>query len=85
MGKHVPLPSDPTAKAAEKKRRFKLYQKAWKKRRRESDIRERIVNAKNRRELEQAARRAHIDLCVSSVSDMTTKQLKAALQFVQDL
>src|ERR1700694_949296 len=30
MGKHVPLPSDPVAKAAEKKRRFKVYQKAWK-------------------------------------------------------
>jgi hypothetical protein len=84
MGKHTPLPSEPVAKAAEKRRRFKIYQKEWKKRRRASDVRERVAKAIRRRDLEQAARRANIDLCVSSISDMTISQLRAALQFVAD-
>ena len=29
MGKHTPLPTDPVAKAAEKKRRFAVYRKAY--------------------------------------------------------
>lgn len=32
MGKHVPLPSDPTERAAEKKRRFAVYHSAYRKR-----------------------------------------------------
>jgi hypothetical protein len=35
MTKHVPLPSDPVAKAAEKRRRFKEYQKGWVRQRRD--------------------------------------------------
>jgi hypothetical protein len=32
MGKHTPLPTDPTERAAEKKRRFAVYRKEWKRR-----------------------------------------------------
>jgi hypothetical protein len=58
MGKHTPLPSDPIAKAAEKKRRFKVYQKDWKKKRRERDLREAIAKAKSKRDKERADAKA---------------------------
>jgi len=53
MGKHTPLPSDPIAKAAEKKRRFKIYHREWKKRRRERDLREAVSKAKSKRAQER--------------------------------
>lgn len=85
MGKHTPLPSDPVARAAEKKRRFSVYHREWKRRRRAADVRERVAKALRRRDLERAARRAGVDLCVSSLSDMSTEQLRKALEFVTKL
>jgi hypothetical protein len=85
VGKHTPLPSDPVAKAAEKKRRFKIYQKAWKKRRAQQDREQRVAAHRRRRGLEQAARQANIDLCVTAIGDMTERQLLDALQLVAKL
>jgi predicted CoA-binding protein len=81
MGKHVPLPTDPIAKAAEKKRRFAAYRKAWKARTKAAWRQKKIAEARARRDLEQACIRAHVDLCCDP-KDMTLKQLKAALEFV---
>jgi hypothetical protein len=83
MGKHVPLPTDPTDRATEKRRRFKVYQKDWKRRRREEALRVAICNAKARRTLLADARRANLDLCVS-VDDMSERQLRRALQTAGD-
>lgn len=79
MGKHTPLPSDPIAKAAEKKRRFKVYQKDWKARRREADRRAAASKYKGRRTLLADARRANLDLCLT-LDDMGDGQLRKALQ-----
>jgi hypothetical protein len=82
MGRHVPLPSDPIAKAAEKRRRFKVYQKDWKKRRREERIRVAIHDLKVRRSLLAAARQANLDLCLS-LDDMGEGRLRRALRIAQ--
>jgi hypothetical protein len=83
MGRHLPLPSDPIDRATEKRRRFKAYQKDWKKRRRAEAIRTAIGDAKLRRELLSDARRANLDLCVS-VDDMSEGQLRRALQIAKE-
>ena len=86
MGKHTPLPTDPVARAAEKKRRFAAYHKEWRANRR-ATMRGQMISmavskARARRELEAACKRAHVDLCVTSIEDMSVAQLKAALDFV---
>ena len=85
MGKHIPLPTDPTERAAEKKRRFAAYRSAWQKRQRAAELARKISTARGRVSLLRAARRAHIDLCVSALEDMTNDQLRAALHFVDNL
>lgn len=82
MGKHVPLPSDPTDRAAEKRRRFKAYQKDWKKHRRALVAKAAISDAKTRRKLLAEANSAHLDLCVS-LDDMSERQLLRALQVAE--
>lgn len=60
MGKHAPLPSDPVARVAEKKRRFAAYNKAWRKRR---DAAQRVRLAdkyKRQRDADQAERQAEL-------------------------
>ena len=79
MSEHKPLPSDPVAKAAEKKRRFKVYQKDWKKRRRETAARVAIADFKASRALLADARRVNLDLCLT-LDDMGDGQLRKALQ-----
>jgi hypothetical protein len=79
MGKHVPLPSDPTDRATEKRRRFKAYQRDWKQRRRAEAIRIAIGDAKARRALLTEARQAGLDLCLS-LDDMSDRQIRRALQ-----
>jgi len=83
MGKHIPLPSDPIDRAAEKRRRFKAYQKDWKQRRRAEAARIAISDAKARRALLIEARRANLDLCLS-LDDMSEGQLRKALRTVRD-
>jgi hypothetical protein len=61
MGKHTPLPSDPEAKAAEKRRRFNLYRSEWKKRKR-AELRARKIQAKQ--DLLRAAKVLGLDLCL---------------------
>jgi hypothetical protein len=85
MGKHVPLPSDPTMRAAEKRRRFALYHRGSRKRQRAMARAKGAAEGISRRKLQQAALRAGVDLCVSSLHDMTTAQLKRALAFVANL
>ena len=86
MGRHRPLPSDPTERAAEKRRRFAAYRSAWKKRRRAAELARKISAARGRVELLRAAKRAHIDLCVScALDDMSNDQLRAALQFAKSV
>jgi len=46
MGKHTPLPSDPDAKAAEKKRRFKIYYREWRRRRAAESRADRVLEAR---------------------------------------
>lgn len=79
MGKHIPLPSDPIDRAAEKKRRFKAYQKAWKQGRREEAYRVAVADFRARRTLLEDARRASLDLCLS-LDDMSEGQLRKALR-----
>jgi hypothetical protein len=78
MGKHVALPSDPVAKAAEKRCRFAEYRREWQKRHRKAARDHKIAVAvarhRARRELEQAARRLNIDLCLE-LADLTVEQL----------
>lgn len=77
--KRQPLPSDPIAKAAEKKRRFKLYLVRWRKQKREQRIRETIFAVKQKRAApapipqdyqpseptaqQRAQQRAHAQMC----------------------
>ena len=79
MGKHRPLPSDPVAKAAEKRRRFAEYRREWQKRHRKAarDHKIAVAVARHRvwRELAQAARRLNIDLCLE-LGDLTVEQLQ---------
>jgi hypothetical protein len=79
MGKHIPLPSDPIAKAAEKKRRFKVYQKAWKTKRAQIRCEMGAAAYRQRRSVLQSARQANIDLCLD-LNDLTIRQLNAAIQ-----
>lgn len=58
MSKHVPLPSDPVAKAAEKKRRFKVYQKAWKQARSQAERARKVAAYRKQRDAAQAERTA---------------------------
>jgi hypothetical protein len=60
MGKHTPLPSDPEARAAEKRRRFAVYRREWK-RRKKAELRARKIQAKQ--DLLRAAERLGLDLC----------------------
>jgi isopropylmalate/homocitrate/citramalate synthase len=83
VGKHAPLPSDPAAKVAEKKRRFAVYYKAWKRRRNQAQRERRASAYKQQREAIQAARLLNIDLCLY-FEDMTTKQLYAAIRTARD-
>ena len=78
MGRHVWLPLDPVAKAAEKKRRFKAYQKEWKQRRRAESARKTISAYRLRRELARAAGRLNIDLCLE-LGDLTVEQLRKSI------
>jgi hypothetical protein len=79
MGSHRPLPSDPIDRAAEKRRRFKAYQKDWKQRRRVEAGRVAAANYRAGRALLLAARQLNLDLCVS-LEDMSEVQLRRALQ-----
>jgi hypothetical protein len=80
--KHRPLPSDPDAKAAEKKRRFKIYRREWQRRKRQELRAQKIRQAFDRRDLELAARRAGIDLCVD-LRDLSSKQLRSIIERVR--
>jgi hypothetical protein len=82
MGRHSPLPSDPIAKAAEKRRRFKAYQKEWKRRRAAEDREKSVSKTKHRRALLAEARHAALDLCLT-VDHMSNEQLRRALLTVQ--
>jgi energy-converting hydrogenase A subunit M len=83
MGSHRPLPSDPIDRAAEKRRRFKAYQKDWKKRRRAEASRIAVLHSKVRLALLADARQANLDLCVS-VDDMSEGQLRNALKTAKE-
>jgi hypothetical protein len=83
MGSHTPLPSDPIDRAAEKRRRFKAYQKGWKQRRRAEAVRIAVADSKARRVLLADAKRANLDMCVS-LDDMSEVQLRKALQTLRD-
>jgi hypothetical protein len=78
MGKHVPLPSDPVAKAAEKKRRFAVYRREWKQRQKRLSHEQQAAQYRTRRELQQRAARLHIDLCLV-LGDLTIEQLRNAI------
>lgn len=78
MGKHTPLPTDPDARAAEKKRRFAAYHREWRLRRRAMQREQALAKAKTRMKLLRAAHRAGIDL-VLGPHNLTNKQLKAAI------
>jgi hypothetical protein len=82
MGKHTPLPSDPTERAAEKRRRFKAYQKEWKQRRRAEDARVNLAHARLMRALRAEARQLNLELCCS-VDDMSEGRLRKAIQTVR--
>ena len=58
MGKHVPLPSDPIAKAAEKKRRFAVYRCHYQKRQRKLEQERKAAAYRKQRDEEQAERTA---------------------------
>ena len=66
MGKHTPLPSDPVERAAEKKRRFAVYHKEYRKIERAAYRARRLVLArqlwKERQDLRRAAIAANLDL-----------------------
>jgi hypothetical protein len=79
MSKHTPLPSDPVAKAAEKKRRFAVYRRGWRQRRREARKEAKIAYALGKLKLQRAARQLCIDLCLD-LQDLTPKQLSAAIR-----
>lgn len=81
MTKHTPLPSDPDAKAAEKRRRFAVYHKAWRERRRLKLRREALARHTTRREMLADARDLHLDLCLP-LADMSDQQLRAAIETV---
>lgn len=82
MGKHTPLPTDPIARAAEKKRRFAAYRREYKQRKRRERVQLAVIAAKRRRSLQLAARQANIDLALD-LNDMTDKQLRTALEVAE--
>jgi len=84
MGKHVPLPSDPVERATEKKRRFKIYKREWKRRARARERQEQAERYIQRRRLLQGCLRAHVDLC-GPIEDWTNRQLREALEFISKL
>ena len=75
MGKHIPLPSDPTERAAEKKRRFAVYRCQYQKHQRKLEKERKVTAYRQRRELAQAARRLNIDLCLD-LDDLTLEQFR---------
>jgi hypothetical protein len=75
MGKHVPLPSDPIERAAEKKRRFSVYRCQYQRHQRKLEKERKVTAYRQRRELAQAARRLNIDLCLD-LNDLTLEQFR---------
>ena len=75
MGKHVPLPAEPEARVAEKKRRFAVYRCQYQKHQRKLEKERRAAACRQHRELAQAARRLNIDLCLE-LGDLTVEQLQ---------
>jgi hypothetical protein len=84
MSKHTPLPSDPVAKATEKKRRFAVYRREWRQRRRRARKEAKIADALGKLKLQRAARQLCIDLCLD-LQDLTPKQLSAAVRAAESL
>jgi hypothetical protein len=70
--KHRPLPSDPDARAAEKRLRFKIYRREWQRRKRQETRAQKIQRAFERRDLEMAARRANLDLVLDMCESSKT-------------
>jgi hypothetical protein len=81
MGRHVPLPEEPDAKAAEKRRRFKVYRREWQKRKRQRLKAEKFQRAVERSQLRLAARRANLDLCIDL--DVSSRELRRALEIAK--
>ena len=82
MGKHVALPSDPVARAAEKKRRFSVYRCQYQKHQRKLEKERKAAAYWRRSELAQAARRLNIDLCLE-LGDLTVEQLQKNIRTVE--